>query len=235
MGQRKASYRHTAYDDAFRTIEQECDDALIHFVNQMFGEKYKLDAKIDRLRNEHYTRDMGGKTRRRVTDSHFRIEYRGISKNYHLECESQGYSDEILFRMFEYDVSQSTAEGHENKLIVRIPISGLLVLSHTQNAPDHMIYDIETPGGKLEYRVPVVRMWDYSLNDIFDKQLYFLIPFYFFNEKNRFLEYNRDKKALKKFERTYTEIIRRLWKVRNTKLSDRSKRVIIRQMESVVN
>ena len=35
-------YSDTAYDDAFRTMEGECDDLVIGFVNHMFDEKYEL-------------------------------------------------------------------------------------------------------------------------------------------------------------------------------------------------
>ena len=33
-------YSNIAYDDAFRTLESKCDDALIPFVNYFFDEKY---------------------------------------------------------------------------------------------------------------------------------------------------------------------------------------------------
>ena len=51
--------RHTLFDDTFRTIEQECDDALIYFVNRMFKEHYTRTAKVEHLRNEHYDHEKG--------------------------------------------------------------------------------------------------------------------------------------------------------------------------------
>ena len=45
MSKEKRSIRHTAYDDAFRTLEAECDDALIQFVNYVFHEDYDETAE----------------------------------------------------------------------------------------------------------------------------------------------------------------------------------------------
>lgn len=35
---------------------------------------------------------------------------------------------------------------------------------------------IETPGGTVEYKIPIIKMNEYSLEDIFNKELYLLIP-----------------------------------------------------------
>jgi hypothetical protein len=84
-------YSETAYDDAFRTMEGRCDDLLIPFVNNMFGEKYDESAVVKRLRNEHYIEHEDGSEEKRVTDSFFDITCNNITKRYHLECESPKY------------------------------------------------------------------------------------------------------------------------------------------------
>ena len=88
---REDSYRHTAYDDAFRSIETECDDALIYLVNHMFGEDYDGTASVIRLRNEHFVENRGKQDEKRITDSHFRIRFHEQEKNYQIECESSGF------------------------------------------------------------------------------------------------------------------------------------------------
>ena len=49
---KKASplYSEFAYDDAYRTMETECDDIVIPFVNYFYNENYDKNAKITRLR-----------------------------------------------------------------------------------------------------------------------------------------------------------------------------------------
>ena len=44
---------------------------------------------------------------------------------------------------------------------------------------------INTPGGSVNFDVPVMKINSYSLGQIFERDLYFLLPFYIFNlEKN---------------------------------------------------
>ncbi len=38
---------------------------------------------------------------------------------------------------------------------------------------------IKTPGGEVSYKVPVIKM-EYSIDEIFEKKLLFLIPFYIY-------------------------------------------------------
>ena len=234
MGEKKR-YRHTAYDDAFRTVEQECDDALIYFVNRLFGESYDLSARIDRLRNEHYS-ERSGDTTRNISDSHFCITQDGVTKRYHIECESNGYSGSIIIRLFEYAVTKaidSSISSHD-RIVIDLPITGLLVLRDKGNPPEHITFEIHTPAGSIEYDASVLCMADYSLEKIFDDQLYFLIPFYFFNLEKRFSYYEKSAEALQEFVDIYCDIIERVRLVPESALSQRSKGVIINEMASVV-
>ena len=65
---REALYSDTAYDDAFRTMEGECDDLLLPFINHMFGEEYDKSAVIKRLRNEHFIEHADGSEEKKITD-----------------------------------------------------------------------------------------------------------------------------------------------------------------------
>lgn len=43
-----------------------------------------------------------------------------------------------------------------------------------------MKYVIVTPGGTVQYYVPIMKVQTYSLDNIFEKSLLMLIPFYIF-------------------------------------------------------
>lgn len=229
-------YRSMAYDDAFQTIAQECKDVLIYFVNEMFGERYSLKAKVEHLRNEHYDQNRNKPTEKRITDSRFRISTKRSSEIYHLECESKGYGEEILIRMFRYNVSHAEIkpEGESPyKLTVELPQSGLLVLRDKGNPPQRMVFEIKTPNGSVSYEIPLIRMSDYSINLIFKKKMYLLVPFYFFNLEERMKYYNEDDQNIEEFEKIYCEILERIRKEDERKLSARSKGAIIKEMENV--
>ena len=123
-----------AYDDAFRTMEGECDDILIPFVNYLFDENYTCNAEIHRMRNEHYIESAGHEKEKRVSDSHFEIVENGAKKRYHIECESKPYDDSILVRFLEYDTATAMDDirWHNNRITVRFPNSGLLLLRKSE-------------------------------------------------------------------------------------------------------
>lgn len=73
-----------------------------------------------------------------------------------------------------------------------------------------MTYVIVTPGGTVQYDVPVMKVHSYTLADIFDKKLLFLIPFYIFTHEKRFLEYNSNEQKLEELKKEYQGILEKL-------------------------
>lgn len=114
--------------------------------------------------------------------------------------------------MFEYDsqIALDDSELAENKLTVNFPNSGVLFLRHTRNTPDKMIVEINTPGGSVSYAIPVMKIQTYTIDEIFDKNLLFLIPFHIFCYESRLEEYNTDEEKLRKLQDEYAGIRKRL-------------------------
>ena len=69
---------------------------------------------------------------------------------------------------------------------------------------------MKTPGGEVGYTVPVMKVKDYSLEEIFDRKLYFLIPFYIFTYENRFDRIERNQDMLDSLQQEYRGITDRL-------------------------
>ena len=55
-----------------------------------------------------------------------------------------------------------------------------------------MTVRIKKPGGEISYQVLVMKTQQYTLDEIFEKKLLFLIPFYIFTHESRFAEYEND-------------------------------------------
>ena len=199
------------YDGAFRTIINDCSRFIIPFINEVFGESFTGDEEIEFHPNEHMLNRQDEPDLRRITDTSFTIAG-SVRKNYHLECESSAYNGDILIRVFEYD-AQIALDGHtmeRDTLRVRFPNSAVLFLADSKGTPDVMHIIMETPGGSVAYDVPAARMARYSLDDIFEKKLYMLLPFYIFNLRADFVEYDTDEGKLSELVETYREIIERL-------------------------
>ncbi len=71
-------------------------------------------------------------------------------------------------------------------------------------------YVIATPGGTVQYDVPIMKVQKYSLDDLFEKRLLMLIPFYIFSHENNFPEYNSNEQKLKELKAEYQIILERL-------------------------
>ena len=229
-------YSDIAYDDAFRMIESNCDDILIYFVNYLFKENYDATAVITRMRNEHFIENKDHSKEKRITDSHFSIMQNGIDKKYHLECESGTYDGTILVRLFEYDamIASDLAEGDERKIRVKFPLTGLLLLRESKKAPDKAEIIIETPEGSASYHVNIIKESDFTIDMIFEKKLYFLIPFFIFNFEKELKEINDDEKRTEELAKLYVNILQKLEdELRGGRLQDSSYSVIITVTHSV--
>ncbi len=205
-------YSPTPYDDAFRIMEGACDDLLVSLVNYLFGESFGPEAEVIRLRNEHFSEGTDGSVQKRITDSHFSISENGVIKKYHIECESGGFDNSILIRIFEYvsQIALDEAERTPTKLRIRFPYTGLLLLNGGDNVADKAEIDIITPDGEIKYNVPIIKRKNIELDEIFNKKLYFLIPFYILNYKDKLNELEKDEGNWNDLVQHYKEIFRRL-------------------------
>ena len=229
-------YSNIAYDDAFRTMEGNCDDVLISFVNYVFDEKYNNTAVVTRMRNEHFIEHENHSQEKRITDSHFSITQGDVCKKYHLECESKPYDGSILVRLFEYGSQIAIEEAEETNYVLRVkmPHTGLLLLRESKKAPEKATIIIETPGQSSTYYVPIIKETDFTVEMIFEKQLYMLIPFYIFNYEKELDVINQDENRIESMLELYRDINARLLKEQEEgRLSANSISVIIGVTHSV--
>lgn len=90
------------YDGAFRTVLNDCRKLILPLINEIFGEDYTGDEKIEFSPNEHFIDQQDAADQERITDSNFTVIGK-TRKKYHLECESSLPDRRITIRLFEYD------------------------------------------------------------------------------------------------------------------------------------
>ena len=117
--------------------------------------------------------------------------------------------------MFEYGTQIALDEGEviNEILTVTFPNTAVLYLRNYKKAPDKMRYVIKTPGGTVEYDVPIMKVQEYTLEDIFSKGLLLLIPFYIFSHEKNFKVYNSNEQRLAELKAEYRSILERLDKL----------------------
>ena len=197
----------TPYDDVYRTLLNDCTSLIIPVVNEVFKKQYHENEKVTILNNEFYITMKDGKQRERITDSNFVIG----NTCYHFECQSTP-DGTIMIRVFEYGSRIAIRDSvlSENVLTVRFPNTAVLYLRQTKNTPDHMDICIRVPEASCTYRVPVLKVQNYPLEEIFEKRLFFLIPFHIFSYEKNFSEYESDEEKLQELQQIYIQIVRRL-------------------------
>lgn len=160
------------YDGAFRTILNDCRKLILPLINEIFGEEYTGNEEILFFPNEHFIDQQDSAAKERITDSNFTVIGK-TEKKYHLECESSLPDRRITVRLFEYDAQIALDEGEVTgeTLTVTFPNTALLYLRAYKKTPDKMKYVIITPGGTVQYDVPVMKVQTYSLDKIFEKHL----------------------------------------------------------------
>jgi hypothetical protein len=176
---------HTLFDDVFKTQCNYMLPLLIPIVNEMFGTDYKFDeAEIEQYANEHIkmpvSEDTAPKIPKVISDSYIKLN----DIIYHIECQSNS-DGSILFRILDYNMQIALEnrflDDTNDTLDVQLPHSALLMLRQTN---DHEPQKTEK---KIRYRyqdqsinmiIPVMHVQGYSMKEIFEKNLYFLIPFF---------------------------------------------------------
>ena len=203
----------TPYDDAFRTMMNDCVKLLIPVINEVFGKNYSGNETIVFRPNEHFINQQDGKEQKRITDSSFSIISDNSEDKFILECQSTD-DDTLLIRIFEYITQEALDSGTITKyqLTVTIPHAAVLFLRSKKSTPNSMNIVINTPGGSVSFDVPVIKVQSYSLQQIFDKNLLFLLPFYIFNLEKNFPQYEASEEALENLKKVYIDFMNRLEK-----------------------
>lgn len=166
--------RSTVFDDVYRTMVQKMPELMIPLINEVFHTDYPEDIEKAQLRNEHLEIQ-----RKLITDSILNIS----GKTYHIECQSTP-DGQMALRMFEYGAAIALEETHRHPADIvpdriRFPFAAVLYLRNTEHTPDELTVTIELPDGReMPYRVPLIKVQAFSLDEIFQKRLFLFLPFY---------------------------------------------------------
>lgn len=200
----------TIYDDVYRTLTVSCSGLLLPVLNEVFGEHYTGEEYIDFSPNEHFLNRQAGEEEKRITDTSFTV-HGTERKRYLFECQSRPDSS-MLVRIFEYSTQIALEEGtlEGNTLRVEIPHCAILYLRSSRFTPDKLQIQINTPGGTVVFDVHAMKLQEYTIEEIFEKKLSMLIPFYIFSYEKHFEEYNTNEERLSELQAEYAKIVTHL-------------------------
>lgn len=194
---------NTIFDDVFRTMVEKMPYLIVPLINEVFHTSYPEDVKIVQLRNEHQLEN--GEL---ITDARFLIE----GKVYHIECQSTDDTT-MAIRMVEYDFAIALENGWRagRKYYLEFPRSCVIYLRCKKNIPDFLEVEIKLPDGqKCTYRVPTVKVEDYTKDKIFEKKLLVLLPFYVIRYEDVAHKIDKDQEKLRELLEEYEDIRKKL-------------------------
>lgn len=226
---------NTPYDDVGKTMLIDCPSTIFPLVNEIFGEHYTGTEVIEFLHESNYVNLTEKEMIRGYRDAYFKI-IGEKTKNYHIELQSTEDHTMVL-RMFEYDIGASIKESviDGNKLIVTIAQSAVVYLRHNKNTPDTLEVEIHTPGGNVVYAIPIIKIKKYTLDEIFEKNLLFFLPFYIFGYEEELGILNKNREKLERLEEEYRRIKNYLNTLYDTgRITEREKSIIISMIKKVI-
>ena len=195
----------TIFDDVLRTIQERRPKLLIPLVNEVFHTAYPENMKVTRLPEEY--QKVVSKV---VADSCNRI----MEQIYHFECQST-IDGNMILRMVEYDFMIALTESWNqlDKRKMKFPRACIIYLRATKNTLTEEQLEIEMADGQIiTYRVPTIRLRDYSIDEIFEKNLLILLPYYIINYEKELSKVAEEKERKENLLSEFIAIISRLEK-----------------------
>ena len=195
----------TIFDDVLRTIQERLPKLLIPLVNEVFHTSYSQEEEVTRLPEEY--QEVLSKV---VADSCNKI----ADIVYHVECQSKKDGSMIL-RMVEYDFMIALSDSIRNKewTSMKFPRSCIIYLRSTKNTLSEERMKIEFADGQcITYKVPVLKLKEYSVDEIFEKGLLILLPYYIMNYEKELSKIATDEQRTKQLLEVYDCILARLSK-----------------------
>lgn len=181
--------RRTVFDDVFRTICEKMPSLLVPFVNEVFGTTYTGDVEVIPIRNERFTLN-----KELITDAVVKID----EHLYHIECQSKE-DGSMSIRMLEYDfvIAYDNMRKTGEPYRLEFPESCVIYLRKGTGKTGTRPVEVVFPTGeKVNYSMKVINIQDYSMDEIFQKNLLMFLPFYILRyeeEMSKGVKKNREK------------------------------------------
>lgn len=242
--EKKDEIFYNIFDSVFRAMLERMPQLMISLINEAFHTDYKPDDLKKQLKNEHKDITQGMD---RITDSLLQIK----DNYYHIECQ-KAYDKTMILRMFEYDAAialqQAREQNQEDIFEINFPNSCVLYLTSKNSMKDGSELKVNFPDGHThKYHVPFIRAQAYTKEEIFQKDLLVLLPYYILRyekelrkpmdesrQQQLLLEYSSIEKHLRECTNptTYSDLIDMMQRIldyefqKNPELQERMRKVM---------
>ena len=160
---------------------------LIKLLMGVFGNEFlEEDVEISIANNEFVT-EKNGVIR---GDIFYRVEMGTQKLSFHIEFQLN-HSDGMVIRLLQYGLAKGSEESRlENGTVIRLPHQRVIYFEPNSSISDSLSLTIESPDGtqSFTYEVPVLKNWDFTLDELVAKKMYPLLPLQIFNYRPEMYE-----------------------------------------------
>ena len=203
------------YDITFKRMFRLSGRMLIKFVNKVFEKNFPLDSEIKFLDPNSEDEENA------ILEKDIYFEICGER----FQIEAQTYWDDMMFRLFEYAVSnpgdgyEKTDECHAE---YRMPKQAVVFLKGKNRKHDKLYIKLILPDDQeVEYSVKAVRALSYTPQELVENDLEILLPFQIIRMYNRVNGYeNYTEKKKEKFLSDFKNMCKDIRNTMDLLLSD---------------
>ena len=196
------------YDDAWVTMMVKTPRLFIPLINEVFNEDIPENEEIIPLLREQRM-DMIGleKNESRVADTVFQVPCRQ-NRRFHFECNTR-WESKMGKRLSDYSYNHGSTYCYsyigngESEIIT--PDTGVVILERKLIKADECRVFIGTKEKGRYVSFPVAKSAQFTLDELFDKHLFVLLPFHIFRYEKEI-----EKEALNFCENVYRMMMTRL-------------------------
>ncbi|GBU24408.1 hypothetical protein R83H12_01038 [Fibrobacteria bacterium R8-3-H12] len=199
------------FDLMFKYILKEASSpAVVHFINGLFDKNYNPNSKVEFSATESVSKKQG-KLGKIMSDIILKVN--GDS----FLIETQIKDDlEIALRAFQYAFAnaKNNKEISDDSLIkIRLPEPKIIYFESTAKTPDMVTLQIEYPKGRFNYEVPTFKVLDKSLEELAQKKMALILPFYLLKFRKEIKKKNTNSKKRKEIASKMTLLLEELGRI----------------------
>jgi hypothetical protein len=184
------------YDSVFKVMKVRHQRLFISLINEAFGKNYPLDVQVEVLPSD------GALMHEKPTDGSKKIEQKEAdfilkigSEKYLVECQSYD-DDSMAIRIAEYAfiIARDSATWDAGHAVIPMPHFVIVYVKSTEKTPKKTTITFTFPDGQtVNYESDNIILKDYTREEIVEKRLFPLIPFYITRyEKQLIVKENKD-------------------------------------------
>ena len=198
----KSDENRVKLDEVLKSLFNVSKKVLLEMMNSLFHEDYDIDNTEVTFENNEFVTDDYDIIR---GDLFLKISNDNKPHHYHIELQTKN-DKTMVIRMFEYGFKKAKelarCEGNNNiddEAVIYIPKQLVMFIEENKNIKDELKMKLVFPDGQtIDYRVPVVKCWEYDDKRIIDEKMYPLLPLQIFKLRHEMENIKRSGSALNK-------------------------------------